>query len=296
MSGEWESVAAIAPSGPAKRTLTSIDALVASSAVNVAFIRRAPSVRAPVTLVLLHGIGSNASSFGPLMRALPAAVDVIAWNAPGYDGSEPLNVPSPHPRDYAAVLAKLLDALQLSSVVLIGHSLGALFAGSFAADHPDRISALALISPALGYRAAPGAPLPPAVQQRIDEIRQLGSVAFAAKRAARLVHDPEHRPEVVAAVEEAMGSVHTEGYIQAARALGAGDLLADAARVCVPTLVAVGREDVITPPENARKAQQALAGPSLYREIEGAGHALPQELPDTLAALVGEFVERHVHG
>ena len=93
-------------------------------------------------------------------------------------------------------------------IALAGHSLGALFAASFARYHPDRVSALALISPALGYGVAPGAALPDGVQSRIDEICELGPAAFAKKRAARLVGDPQARPEIVAAVQEAMGSVN----------------------------------------------------------------------------------------
>jgi pimeloyl-ACP methyl ester carboxylesterase len=246
-------------------------------------------------LVLLHGIGSNAQSFGALMQALSRSIDVLAWNAPGYGDSDALAIMSPRPRDYAAVLEQLLDALHLRSVALAGHSLGALFAASFAAAYPERVSALALISPALGYRVKSGEPLPPAVQQRIDEVREIGPVAFSAKRAPRLVYDPEHRPQVVAAVEKAMSAVDVEGYMQAAHALGAGDLLADAARICAPALVAVGAQDVVTPPQNARRAHQALSGACIYREIEAAGHAVPQELPQTVANLIGEFVERHAH-
>lgn len=288
----------VAPTGesaPMKTVAKKIDEPVRSHAANVAFLRRpACSSSAPV-LVLLHGIGSNAQSFGALMQALSASIDVIAWNAPGYGASDALTIASPRPRDYAAVLERLLDALHLRSVVLAGHSLGALFAASFAAAYPDRVSALALISPALGYRVRPGGSLPRAVQERIDEIRKFGPVSFATKRAPRLVYDPEHRPRVVAAVEKAMSLVNVEGYIQAAHALGAGDLLADAVRVYAPALVAVGAQDVVTPAQNARRAHQAFSGACIYREIDAAGHAVPQELPQTVADLVGEFAERHAH-
>lgn len=277
-------------------SLAQTPGLLACRAANVSFLRRMTDSRPAPKLVLLHGIGSNAQSFSALMQTLPLFVDVIAWNAPGYADSDALTIASPQPRDYAAVLAQLLDALELPSVVLAGHSLGALFAASFAANHPDRISALALISPALGYRVKPGMQLPPAVQERIDEIRNVGPRAFSVKRAPRLVHDAEHRAQVVAAVEEAMRSVHTEGYSQACRALGAGDLVADAARIRTPALVAVGAQDVITPPSNARRAHQAFAGRCVYREIESAGHALPQEFPQTVADLLAELVERHAHG
>jgi pimeloyl-ACP methyl ester carboxylesterase len=291
---EHTPVAPTAETVPMK-TLAKMYELARLRAANVAFLRRpARSASAPA-LVLLHGIGSNAESFGALMQALSASIDVIAWNAPGYGESDALTITSPRPRDYAAVLEQLLDALHLRAVVLAGHSIGALFAASFSAAYPDRVSALALISPALGYRVKSGDPLPPPVQKRIDEIRKIGPVAFGAKRAPRLVYDPEHRPQVVAAVEKAMSLVDVEGYIQAAHALGAGDLLADAARVYAPALVAVGAQDVVTPPQNARRAHQALSGACIYREIEAAGHAVPQELPQTVANLVGEFVERNAH-
>ena len=35
-------------------------------------------------VVLLHGIGSNALSFEPLINELPKSWRLLAWNAPGY--------------------------------------------------------------------------------------------------------------------------------------------------------------------------------------------------------------------
>ena len=79
--------------------------------------------------------------------------------------------------------------------------------------------------------------------------------------------------------------------MQAARALGAGDLLADAASLSMNTLVAVGAHDVITPPANARKLYDALPRPAGYHEIPGAGHALPQENPAAVAGLLVNLIE-----
>lgn len=260
------------------------------TAAGIAFLCR-PGRGAASPVVLLHGIGSHARSYEPLMAALPPAADVIAWNAPGYASSQPLPMAAPSPRDYAAALMRLLDAFKATRVVLAGHSLGCLFAASFAAQYPARVAALALLSPALGYRVAPGAALPPAVQARIDEIESLGPEAFAAKRAARLVFEPERKPTVLAAVREAMAGVNPAGYAQAVRALGAGDLIADAARIEAPTLVAVGAQDVVTPPANARAAYDALAHTAGYHEIPGAGHALPQEDPAAVARLLTQLMD-----
>jgi pimeloyl-ACP methyl ester carboxylesterase len=245
--------------------------------------------------VLLHGVGSNAKSFAALMAALPPQIDAIAWNAPGYIDSLAVSGATPMPRDYVNALAGFLDALKLPRVALVGHSLGALFAVSFAAHYPDRITALALVSPALGYGVAHGAPLPAGVQSRIDEIAELGPAAFAAKRAARLVGDPAARPDVVNAVEAAMAAVNPAGYIQAVHALGAGRLITEAARIAAPTIVAVGAQDQITPPANAREAYAALANPVGFYEIPDAGHALPQEQPAALALPLVTLIESLAH-
>ena len=251
---------------------------------------RRPGAGQRRTFVLLHGVGSNAHSFEPLMQALPRSIEAIAWNAPGYGQSRPLAKDSPAPRDYANTLAAVMDELGLPPAVIVGHSLGSLFAASFAANYPERVSALALLSPALGYGVPAHQPLPSAVQQRIDELNALGGDAFASKRAARLVGDPARKPHVLAAVERAMAAVHPQGYAQAVRALGAGDMLADLATVSAPALVAVGSKDVITPPDNAMAAREALPGKAEYHEIDGSGHALPQEEPALVASLLAAFV------
>jgi pimeloyl-ACP methyl ester carboxylesterase len=173
----------------------------------------------------------------------------------------------------------VLDALGLSQVVLAGHSLGALFAASFAASHPKRVLALALLSPASGYGVKPGESLPQSVQARIDELDRLGPEAFAAARSARLIYRPEEKPEALAGVRRAMAAVRPRGYAQAVRALGEGDLGADAARVSAPTIVAVGAEDAVTPPPGARAVFAALPRGLRFLQIPAAGHALAQEAP-----------------
>ncbi len=133
------------------------------------------------------------------------------------------------------------------------------------------------------------------MQDRIDEIQSLGTAVFAANRAPRLLSRATDKPLVLAAVERAMASVNLAGYVQAVRALGAGDLIADAALITAPAMVAVGTEDVVTPPDSARKAHQALSFSTGYYEITGAGHALPQEEPNIVADILVEFIEQHAN-
>src|SRR4051812_26749376 len=103
-------------------------------------------------IVLLHGIGSNAGSFEPLLACLGQSRSVIAWNCPGYGRSAPLAAEWPLPQSYSEALAQLLDRLAVDRAVVVGHSLGAIIAARFAAMNPGRVAGVALISPAVGYR------------------------------------------------------------------------------------------------------------------------------------------------
>jgi pimeloyl-ACP methyl ester carboxylesterase len=271
--------------------------IVHASANGVSYLRC--DGRGAVPVVLLHGIGSNAESFEPLMAALSGRYATLAWNAPGYGCSAPLAVEWPDASDYAAAVNRLLAQLQIGRCVLVGHSLGNLIAARYAVDVPEQIAALILISPALGYRAKKGGALPPPVAARIEELDRLGAKAFAAKRAPGLLADPSARPEVLRAVERAMAGVRRPGYDQAARLLAGGRLLDDAAKITVPAAVIVGSDDRVTPIGNGHFAFAALQGSSprhAFRTIANAGHAVCQEQPADVARAIVEFIEANTDG
>jgi len=254
-------------------------------------IRRGIDCRPP--LLLLHGIGSRSFSFVPLMNALHPSRTVIAWDAPGYGGSTPLSMAEPAVSDYAAAVIKLLDAYPLLEIDLVGHSLGTLIAAHVAARMPDRVRRLALLSPTFGYGVRLGEPLPQSVADRPKELVALGAETFARKRGPRLVHAPDTKPDVAEAVVTAMSTMTLPGYGQATHLLGTGHLLEDINKLCCPTLIAVGAEDVVTPPEIARRVaevlpQKATSYPNAV-EIPLCGHAVYLEDPVTVARIL----ERH---
>ena len=244
-------------------------------------------------VVLLHGIGSNAQSYVPLMQALAGRYPTLAWDAPGYGSSQELSQDWPDASDYAAALDRLLERVRISRCVVAGHSLGALIAARYAVTARDRVAALVLISPALGYESEKGAPLPAGVARRIEELDRLGAEGFAAARSPGLLADPAGHPDILQAVERAMAAVRRPGYDQAARLLAVGRLIDDAAEVEVPTAVLVGTQDRITPPAHVRRAFDALPEPQRhrYREFDNAGHAICQEQPAAVAQAIGELIE-----
>ncbi|MEC4803255.1 MAG: alpha/beta hydrolase [Jaaginema sp. PMC 1079.18] len=101
-------------------------------------------------IVFLHGGEHDSSQWLPLLEKLGQNNRGFAPDLLGFGDSE---YPKVHHSIQLQVecLAAYLDALRLESVYLVGHSLGAWIAASYALQNRDRVAGLILISP-LGVR------------------------------------------------------------------------------------------------------------------------------------------------
>jgi pimeloyl-ACP methyl ester carboxylesterase len=242
------------------------------------------------TIVCLHGIGSGAPSWLNVAMLLGLQARVIAWDAPGYGESTPLAPAAPSAADYAERLHALLDALDVQSCVLVGHSLGALTAASAARSGSalaSRIRRLVLISPAAGYGAPSRAEARARVRtERIATLDELGIAGMAAKRSGRLVS--EAASELARQwVRWNMARLNDGGYRQAVELLCNGDLLADLPPA-MPVRVACGTLDVVTTPDAC--AEVARQCGVTLEPIEGAGHASYVEQPQAVSALLRDVL------
>lgn len=242
-------------------------------------------------LVLLHGIGSSGASWVGQLRALSRNHRVLAWDAPGYMKSAPLLQAAPVAADYARKLNALLDYLDIRSCYLLGHSLGALIAGSFVKMWPKRVAGLILADPAQGYASAFEDVRNEKFSSRLEAFQKLGVAEFAKTRGPKLLSDMASDAQIEL-VCEIMSQLNEDGYEQAARMLASGDLLGDAKHFNGPTLVLCGSEDTITPPGGARELAAALRS-AQYQTIEGAGHASYIEQPEQFNAAVLKFIDSH---
>ena len=239
-------------------------------------------------VVLLHGIGSGAASWMHQLDALGAKRRVLAWDAPGYGASTRVASESPVALDYAQALSAWLDATGVKRCVLVGHSLGAIIAGSFSMNSPERVAGLLLISPAAGYGAASKDVRESKRDARLKMLSDLGPQGLARERSANMLSqyaDDEARERV----RWNMARIVPEGYAQATHLLANADLAADIARFHGRIAVAVGAEDAITPP--AACALIAQAAHVSLQVIPRAGHAGYVESPDAYTALIDSFCQ-----
>ena len=143
-----------------------------------------PQQKTPPTFVFVHGFLDDAAVWRPLIAALHTpdsqsrAVDLARHERVPEAGPYTLG-------RYANDVIDLIDGLS-GPVVLVGHSIGTLIAELAAVERPDRVVALALLTP----MPLAGAHLPEAA---VAPFKSVGGSA-AAQRALRLQASP-HIPE-----------------------------------------------------------------------------------------------------
>ena len=106
---------------------------------------------APMTYVLLHGIGMGRKVFADLVERLRPHGRVIAIDQPGY-GEAPEPPRTPTMERSADLVAAYLRHIDRGPVVLIGHSMGTQVATEVAARHPRTVSHIVLVGPTVDAR------------------------------------------------------------------------------------------------------------------------------------------------
>ena len=99
-------------------------------------------------VVLLHGIGSSATPFAPLIaRLLPHVQRIIAPDYPGHGFSDTPRA-EVTPAALFDAMTSALDGLLDVPAVVVGNSLGGALALHYAIVRPERVAGLVLLSPA----------------------------------------------------------------------------------------------------------------------------------------------------
>jgi pimeloyl-ACP methyl ester carboxylesterase len=256
-----------------------------------------PGVAAPdagpaeAALVLVHAFPLHSAMWAPQLSCLSSRRRVVAPDLPGFGGSDaPEELSRYTMGGYADTLAGLLDRLGLERVVAGGLSLGGYVCLAFLRQYPDRLAALVLAD----TRAA--ADTPEVVQRRTDQQDQVarrGTAAVIDALLAGLLCDrtKQDRPALVEQVRRLMDNP-TAGYIGALEAMKHRvDATDELASISVPTLVVVGEDDTLSPPEVARAMHDRISGSTLA-VLPRAAHLSNLEAPDEFNAAVEELLDR----
>jgi pimeloyl-ACP methyl ester carboxylesterase len=247
--------------------------------------------RSAPAVVLLHGIGSTSAGWRDQFAPLGERFRVVAWSAPGYHDSAPLQGENPAAAEYAAALASLLDGLGIAEAHLVTNSWGTLCALAFAAANPKRVRSLVLGGPTAGSHGLTPEQREKLASDRIARVRHLGLVKMREQDVTRLVAATATARAVEWTKHGVPGEMPTlDGYCQAARMLYSTDGVALLRALDHRVLVISGTEDLATPPEkNARPLAESARGARLAM-LQACGHLPHIEMPGEFNRLVLDFL------
>jgi pimeloyl-ACP methyl ester carboxylesterase len=278
------------------------------------WVRSAPAESAPAEPALfVHGLGGSGTNWTDLMGILAApgaggpdlavpALDGVAVDLPGFGFS-----PVPADGDYsidakAKTVAELIEHQHRWPVHLVANSLGGAVCTRLAAQRPDLVRTLTLVSPAL-----------PDLRPRLIPLRvtvicvpKLGP--WLVRRAGRypaelrtdgvlrdvyqdpaLVHPTRRAEEIAEVLRRDELGYDSDVLVRSARGLvaeyarpGPRSLWHDAARVRAPVLVLYGSHDRLVSPTRAARAARAFPSARVL-VLPRTGHVAMMERPDWVA-------------
>ena len=239
-------------------------------------------------LVLLHGVGANATHWRYQLAGLSDAFQVVAWNAPGYILSDAFKTEWPGCRDYADALADFLGSVKLDRVNIVGNSFGTRVAQCFALHYPDRVIRMAMTGTGIGPKGMAEDEKQKIVATREAQIAK-GGYGVGARVDALLAKGAS--PQTRAMVADVLRATNPRGFIHGVK-LGLADGYDPetvAAKITVPVLMISGIEDRVNPiDKNAAVLAKAMPKAKL-ETLEGAGHLPEVELPEKVNGLLRAF-------
>ena len=240
-------------------------------------------------VLLLHAFPFNAAMWEPQIEALGDKFRFVIPDLKGFGDSDAPEGESNYSMDgYADDIKALVDEIGLDRFVLVGLSMGGYIALAYMRKYADSVTGLVLAD----TRAE--ADPPEGIEKRSNQQKQVlqegTSGLVEALTGALLAEETRtNKPDVVKKVQAAMDNP-AAGFIGALEALkNRIDSTDSLAKVTVPTLIIVGENDAITPPEAARKLHEHIGGSQLV-VIPGAGHISNMESPETFNGALAEFL------
>jgi 3-oxoadipate enol-lactonase len=240
-------------------------------------------------VVLVHAFPLDSRMWEGQIESLSDAFRFVTLDLQGFGDSDAPEDESSYSMDvFADQIKAVADDAGLDKFVLTGLSMGGYAAFAFLRKYRDRVSALVLAD----TRAE--ADPPEGVEKRTTQqgmVRNEGTGGLIEALANALLSEATRtkKPDVVDRLKEQMDNP-AAGFVGALEAMKKRpDSSDELTAINVPTLVIVGENDGVTPPDAARKIHEHAGGSRLV-VIPEAGHLSNLEAPEAFNGALAEFL------
>ena len=267
---------AAAPSDPETRFLAT-----RSGRVHVLDLGPTGGAAGGEPILLIHGTGRSIADWQEgLAGRLARSHRVVAFDEYGNGLSDR----PPWGRNGIALWARqavdVLDALGIPRATVVGHSAGGCVAAILAADHPERVARAVFLGHGTAMDPTQIVPILPGV----------GEVALARMRIFSTLFSAEHERRLAAAYEIRGTRASLLTYLRRQYTIDGIRLVTGTYEAIeAPVLQVHGTLDASIPIAAARRLTPRLRQVR-FVAVEGIGHDVHVEAPETLAAAIEDFV------
>jgi pimeloyl-ACP methyl ester carboxylesterase len=253
-------------------------------------------------LVFVHGLIERWTQWVEQLSVFASSHRVIALDLPGF-GYSPMPAEGISISGYARTIEQLLDALEVSAAVFVGHSMGGFASAQLAINCPQLVDRLVLVSPAGLSTYNNDRNLRLVAQMRRFKRIVNAYHARVARHAELFARHPRLRlleptTHIVARhsdrlpapfVEEFVRGLGAPGFIEGMEANFNYDYRDRLKEIACPTLIVWGERDRVVSAKDADIYERLI--PNAHKVIlRDTGHMAMIERPAAFNALLEEFL------
>ena len=256
-------------------------------------------------IVFLHG--ASTSLFDPMFSfrdRLQGRAKLLFVDRPGHGGSDAGGDENILPDGQADAIARLMKARGIPKAIIVSHSFGGAIAAALAVRHPEMVSGLVFLSPAVypwngGVAWYYEAASVPVTGQLFSALVVPPIGLLAIDRATRSVFAPNPRPPNYIEKTEAVRALGPAAFRHNAQEV---DALSDWARtgslgyrrIKAPTVIITGdRDGVVSPDIHSRHLARDIRGAQLI-VVHNLGHKSDYVAADLAVAAMEKVAGRDV--
>ena len=255
------------------------------------------SVRGSVlgpAVVFVHGFGCGQDMWRDVAPSFEDEFRVVLLDLPGSGLADPASYDSGRHGSldgYADDVAAVLRELELSDVVLVGHSVAAMIAVLVANRAPELVGRLVLVAPSARYLDDTGY-VGGFAERDIDdllEVMRRNHLGWQNPLAAMVGGGSGVEDEL----ETSFCRMRPDVAAEFAAVTFRGDNRSDLAEVAVPALVLQSQDDVVAPMTAGRFVHDSIAD-SRFEVIATTGHCPHLSAPTATVTAIRRFVDASV--
>lgn len=242
-------------------------------------------------LLLLHGASQDTLSWHDNIGPFSRKYRVFALDLPGHGKSELVaKRPTTDTAEFADVVGRFITAMQLRSVILVGHSMGAGIAIMTSIAMPDVVAGVVAVCGGAAFRGPTGVTYQPEMLRntQINATDWLETIFHSVLGRTTPI---DRRREM------AFDATRCSPYVAYADLItySSLNLFESLHRIRTPVSYIVGEDDWSTTPQMARDTSEQLAAlgvPTEFNELKGIGHIPHWEQPAAFNAVLESVLER----